>query len=148
MIYRGATCTNKFLFMNASNPYLRVFESPIVFFFSSLCFPESKNDPSITNVVEKRRRGKISHDAQNTARKKTTQKKRQLSGGNNTETTTCTVPKIRTSIPRNENARPCSQFLQSLYLGAIYIFPGSVCLFGCRKIGRPILGIYKSIKDI
>jgi hypothetical protein len=24
----------------------------------------------------------------------------------------------------------------------LYIFPGSVCLFGCRKIGRPILEIY------
>jgi hypothetical protein len=64
--------------MNASNPYLRVFESPIVFFFSSLCFPESKNGPSLTNVDEKRRRDNRSHDAQNTAQKKTT-KKRQIS---------------------------------------------------------------------
>jgi hypothetical protein len=42
-----------FLYMNASNPYLRVFESPIVFFFSSLCFPESKNGASLTNVDQK-----------------------------------------------------------------------------------------------
>ncbi len=28
-----------------------------------------------------------------------------------------------------------------------YIFPGSVCLFGCRKIGRTILGIYKFLTD-
>ncbi len=34
-----------------------------------------------------------------------------------------------------------------LYLWAIYIFPGSVCLFGCSKIGRPFLGIYKSLTD-
>jgi hypothetical protein len=27
------------------------------------------------------------------------------------------------------------------YLWAIYIFPGSVCLFGCNKMGRQILGI-------
>ena len=34
---------------------------------------------------------------------------------------------------------PISAFM---YLWAIYIFPGSVCLFGCSKIGRPILEIY------
>jgi hypothetical protein len=34
-----------------------------------------------------------------------------------------------------------------MFLWAIYIFPGSVCLFGCSKIGRPILGIYKSLTD-
>ncbi len=28
-----------------------------------------------------------------------------------------------------------------------YIYPGSVCLFCCRKICRPILGIYKSLTD-
>jgi hypothetical protein len=28
-----------------------------------------------------------------------------------------------------------------------YIFPGSVWLFGCNKIGRPILGIYKYLTD-
>jgi hypothetical protein len=31
-----------------------------------------------------------------------------------------------------------------MYLWAIYIIPGSVCLFGYRKMGRPILGIFKS----
>ncbi len=46
-------------------------------------------------------------------------------------------------IPRNCAALfPIPTFT---YLWAIYIFPGSVCLFGCRKIGRPILGIYKSL---
>jgi hypothetical protein len=29
-----------------------------------------------------------------------------------------------------------------MYLWAIYIFPWSVCLFGCSKIGRLILGIW------
>ncbi len=28
-----------------------------------------------------------------------------------------------------------------------YIFPGMVCLFGCSKIGRPILRIYKLLTD-
>jgi hypothetical protein len=28
-----------------------------------------------------------------------------------------------------------------------YIFPGSVCLFCCREIGVPILGIHKSLTD-
>jgi hypothetical protein len=28
-----------------------------------------------------------------------------------------------------------------MYLWPIYMFPGSACLFGCSKIGRPILGI-------
>ncbi len=34
-----------------------------------------------------------------------------------------------------------------MYLWAIFIFPGSVCLFGYSKIGRLILGIYKSLTD-
>jgi hypothetical protein len=34
-----------------------------------------------------------------------------------------------------------------LYLWAIYIFPRSVHIFPCCSIGRPILGIYKSLTD-
>jgi hypothetical protein len=34
-----------------------------------------------------------------------------------------------------------------IYLWEIYIFPGSVSLFCCRKICGPILGIYKSLTD-
>jgi hypothetical protein len=57
-------------------------------------------------------------------------------------------------IPRNETVKPC--YLQNriimfylpiftfMYLWAIYIFPGSVCLFCCSQIGRPILGIYNT----
>ncbi len=34
-----------------------------------------------------------------------------------------------------------------IYLWEIYIVPGSVCLFCCREICGPILGIYKSLTD-
>ena len=34
-----------------------------------------------------------------------------------------------------------------MFLGAIYIFPRSACQFCCRKIGGPIVGIYKSLSD-
>jgi hypothetical protein len=60
-------------------------------------------------------------------------------------------------IPRNETARP--HYFQNriimfsppistfLYLWGIYIFPGLVCLVCCSQIGRPILGIDKSLTD-
>ncbi len=47
-------------------------------------------------------------------------------------------------IPRNETAPP--RYFQNRIIPFFYIFPVSVCLFGCSKIGRPILGIYKSHK--
>ncbi len=55
-------------------------------------------------------------------------------------------------IPRNETAQPhyfqnriimfCLPVSTSCMYIAIYIFIGSVCLFCCSQIGRPILGIY------
>jgi hypothetical protein len=54
-------------------------------------------------------------------------------------------------IPRNQTARPQSLFLHSYstqYLWAIYMFPRTVCLFCCSQIGRPIMGLYKSLTDI
>ena len=34
-----------------------------------------------------------------------------------------------------------------IYLWEIYIFPGPICLFCCRKICEPIIGIHKSLTD-
>jgi hypothetical protein len=52
-------------------------------------------------------------------------------------------------VPRGGIARPQSQCPHStlMYLWAIYIFPRFVCLFCCRKINGPILGIYKLLTD-
>ncbi len=53
--------------------------------------------------------------------------------------------KFETSIPRKGIARPQSPFMS---LSTIYKFARLVCLFcSCRKIGGPILGIYRSLTD-
>ncbi len=58
-------------------------------------------------------------------------------------------------IPRNETVQPpyfqnriimfCLLSPTVIYLGEIYIFPGSVCLFCCLQICGPFLGIYMYI---
>ncbi len=41
----------------------------------------------------------------------------------------------------------CLPFPSLVYLWEIHIYPGSVCLFCCREICGPILGIFKSLTD-
>ncbi len=51
--------------------------------------------------------------------------------------------KFETNIPRKGTARLQSKFLHSYFLELfIYVFPWSVCLFCCRKIGGPNVVIY------
>ncbi len=44
---------------------------------------------------------------------------------------------------QNRSIMFCLPVPTFIYLREIYIFPGSVCLFCCREICVPILGIYK-----
>ncbi len=48
---------------------------------------------------------------------------------------------------QNRTKMFCFPVFTFMYLWAFYIFPGSGCLFCCSQIGRPIQGIYKSLKD-
>ncbi len=48
---------------------------------------------------------------------------------------------------KNRTLLICLPNPKLIYLWEIYIFTGSVCLFCCREICGPILGIYKSLTD-
>ncbi len=58
----------------------------------------------------------------------------------------CTVPKFKTNIPRNETALSHSQTHIHVSVIDLYI-PTVSPQTQCSKIGAPIMGIYKSLKD-
>ena len=60
-----------------------------------------------------------------------------------------TIPKFRNRCSQKRNWAGQSQYPHSphIHVSVIYIFPGLVCLFCCRKICAPILGIYLSLTD-
>jgi hypothetical protein len=58
-----------------------------------------------------------------------------------------TIPKIRNKYSQERNCVASVPISIFMCLWAIYIFPCSVCLFCCKKIYGPILGIYKLLTD-
>ncbi len=60
----------------------------------------------------------------------------------------CTAKKIPFMYSQKRKSGLSPSFhIHTVCLWAIYIFSGSVHLFSCSRIGRPIVGIYKSLKD-
>ncbi len=54
-----------------------------------------------------------------------------------------TATKVPFMYSRKGIVRPQSQFPHSC-VWVFYIFPGSIHIFSCSRIGKPIVGIYKS----
>ncbi len=55
------------------------------------------------------------------------------------------IPKIRNKYSQKRNCAATVPISTFMCLRAIYIFPGSVCLFCCRKYVDRSWGIYKSL---
>ncbi len=55
--------------------------------------------------------------------------------------------KIRNIYSKKRNCAATVPIPTFMFLCAIYIFSKSICIFCCRKIGGPILEIYKSVTD-
>ncbi len=58
-----------------------------------------------------------------------------------------TIPKIRNKYFQKRNCAATVPIATFMLLWATHIFPRSVCLFCCRKIGGPNMGTYRSLKD-
>ncbi len=58
-----------------------------------------------------------------------------------------TILKIWNKYSQKRNCVASVPISTFMYLWAIYIFPRSICLFCCRQMCGPILGIYKSLTD-
>jgi hypothetical protein len=56
-------------------------------------------------------------------------------------------PEMKLLFPKQNYNIPSPSSYTLIYLCKIYIFPGLVCLFCCREICGPILGIYKLLMD-
>jgi hypothetical protein len=59
-----------------------------------------------------------------------------------------TVPNIKSIYFRKRNCAASVPIPTFMCLEAINVFPGLVHIFGCSKIDKPILEIYKSLTDI